>query len=252
MIMFSQSALAWHKKLKNIDARSVTTVLEIIFNARSNGDHQQSVYVDPNLLPMDLKQEFSRGLMKLLEVGVLKWSLIDGKTYLIEPCNSDDGSGYAFFGLDPSTTNMAFSRLVTRTLSENTILYLLCINLNTKNNTNTNLQKQSRRTQYDTEIYQICEYLNRKTTSTYRHSSATIQKLVTARLAEGFSVDDFKKVIDTKSSNWKGTDFEKYLRPQTLFGNKFEGYLNEKSPEQSRKVSEQKAHSYLSDIMKGE
>ena len=42
-------------------------------------------------------------------------------------------------------------------------------------------------------------------------------------------VDDFKKVIDTKAAEWLGTDMEKFLRPQTLFGSKFESYLNQKS-----------------------
>ena len=38
---------------------------------------------------------------------------------------------------------------------------------------------------------------------------------------------NFKKVIDSKSKEWLNTDFEKYLRPATLFGSKFESYLNE-------------------------
>lgn len=45
---------------------------------------------------------------------------------------------------------------------------------------------------------------------------------------EGFSVEDFKTVIDKKYNDWKGTEWEKYLRPETLFGAKFESYLNQK------------------------
>ena len=44
---------------------------------------------------------------------------------------------------------------------------------------------------------------------------------------EKFTVDDFKTVIDKKSREWLGTDMEKYLRPETLFGTKFESYLNQ-------------------------
>jgi uncharacterized phage protein (TIGR02220 family) len=52
--------------------------------------------------------------------------------------------------------------------------------------------------------------------------------LVSARLNEGFTVQDFKTVIDNKVSSWFGNkDMEKFLRPETLFGTKFEGYLNE-------------------------
>ena len=42
-----------------------------------------------------------------------------------------------------------------------------------------------------------------------------------------FTVEDFKTVIDKKSLEWMGTEREKYLRPQTLFGTKFESYLNQ-------------------------
>ena len=51
--------------------------------------------------------------------------------------------------------------------------------------------------------------------------------LITARVNEGFTEDDFKTVIDKKYKEWHGTDFEIYMRPSTLFGTKFEGYLNQ-------------------------
>ena len=52
-------------------------------------------------------------------------------------------------------------------------------------------------------------------------------KLVDARFNEGYSVDDFKTVIDKKVNEWQGTDMSKFIRPQTLFGTKFDGYLNQ-------------------------
>ena len=45
---------------------------------------------------------------------------------------------------------------------------------------------------------------------------------------EGFTLADFEKVIDIKTDEWKGTDNDKYIRPETLFGTKFESYLNQK------------------------
>lgn len=51
--------------------------------------------------------------------------------------------------------------------------------------------------------------------------------LIRARLNEGFVEEDFFKVIDTKCKQWLNTNMEKFLRPETLFSNKFEGYLNE-------------------------
>ena len=59
------------------------------------------------------------------------------------------------------------------------------------------------------------------------------QKHIKARLSEGFTIEDFKTVIDKKCAEWLGTDYEQYLRPQTLFGTKFESYLN--APSKARK-----------------
>ena len=75
----------------------------------------------------------------------------------------------------------------------------------------------------------IINYLNLKTESNYKHTTATTTTFIKARLAERFTVDQFKKVIDVKTAEWKGTEQEIYLRPQTLFGTKFESYLNQKS-----------------------
>jgi len=45
---------------------------------------------------------------------------------------------------------------------------------------------------------------------------------------DGYKLEDFQTVISKKCAEWKGTDMEKYLRPETLFGTKFESYLNAK------------------------
>lgn len=74
---------------------------------------------------------------------------------------------------------------------------------------------------------QVIEYLNNKTGKHYKHTTNKTQTVIKARCNEGFTEDDFKKVIDNKVAEWKGTDMEKFLRPETLFGNKFEGYLNQ-------------------------
>lgn len=82
----------------------------------------------------------------------------------------------------------------------------------------------------DKEIIKgIIDYLNIKTNSHYKYSTEKIRKLIKTRLNDNFTIDDFKTVIDKKTDEWLGTDFEKFLRPETLFGNKFEGYLNQKT-----------------------
>lgn len=77
------------------------------------------------------------------------------------------------------------------------------------------------------EIYiSIVSYLNQRAGTNYRASSKKTKSCIHARLEEGFTLDDFKTVIDKKADEWIGTEYEQYLRPETLFGTKFESYLN--------------------------
>ena len=93
---------------------------------------------------------------------------------------------------------------------------------------NNNVTTLSKKKENNNNIYTlVIDYLNIKANTNYRVSTKNTQSLINARVKEGFVVEDFKKVIDSKSKEWLGTDFEKYLRPATLFGTKFENYLNE-------------------------
>lgn len=83
-----------------------------------------------------------------------------------------------------------------------------------------------RNNKYNVEIKEIIDYLNLKARKNFRSSTAATQSLIKARLNEGFTVEDFKKVIDIKCNEWLGSDYAQYLRPQTLFGTKLESYLN--------------------------
>lgn len=81
----------------------------------------------------------------------------------------------------------------------------------------------------DINIYSsIINYLNKKANTRYRVNNKKTKTLIKARLNEGFTEDDFYKVIDNKVKEWANTDMNKYLRPETLFSPKFEGYLNQK------------------------
>jgi uncharacterized phage protein (TIGR02220 family) len=89
-------------------------------------------------------------------------------------------------------------------------------------------RKKSNESSYDNEVYEtIIDYLNQSTGKNYKHKSTINRKFITSRLNDGFTVDDFKKVIEVKSINWLGGKMEQFLRPETLFSNKFESYLNE-------------------------
>lgn len=74
----------------------------------------------------------------------------------------------------------------------------------------------------------VIDELNNLCGTHYKATTSKTKRLIDARINEGFTEDDFFKVIAKKASTWKGTKMEKYLRPETLFGTKFESYLNEK------------------------
>lgn len=75
---------------------------------------------------------------------------------------------------------------------------------------------------------EIINYLNSKAGTRYRHTSKATQRHINARLNEGYEIQDFKNVIDVKCNDWKNDKkMCQYLRPETLFGTKFESYLNQ-------------------------
>lgn len=75
----------------------------------------------------------------------------------------------------------------------------------------------------------IIDYLNETANTKYRYNTPKTVQLIGNRFKDGFVLDDFYDVIDNKWKDWKGTEWEKYMRPETLFGNKFENYLNQKN-----------------------
>lgn len=107
------------------------------------------------------------------------------------------------------------------------------ININNNDNENTSdlqsLVSQRIVKKENEDIYEkIIEYLNLKANTNFRKSSKKTKQLINARLQEKFTFNDFTKVIDNKVADWKGNaKMEMYLRPETLFGTKFEGYLNQ-------------------------
>lgn len=82
----------------------------------------------------------------------------------------------------------------------------------------------------------IISFLNQTANKNYKPNVPKTQRLIDARLKEGFTVDDFKRVIETKCAEWGQAprdgerDMRQYLRPETLFGTKFESYLNQSPP----------------------
>lgn len=79
----------------------------------------------------------------------------------------------------------------------------------------------------DKSHIEIIEYLNFKTGSKFKPTTKPYVQAIRSRLKEGYTVDDFKTMIDKKCREWKGTKLEKYLTPKTLFApSHFDTYLN--------------------------
>ncbi len=93
---------------------------------------------------------------------------------------------------------------------------------------------------HSAEIAEIIAYLNSALGTSYKPRSKESVKHISARLDEGFTVSDFKAVIDSKVSQWgRDQKMREYLRPVTLFApSKFEGYL------QSARLKEVRANAY--------
>lgn len=73
---------------------------------------------------------------------------------------------------------------------------------------------------------EIIDYLNEKANRQFKNVEAN-KKLIRNRWNDKYTVDDFKRVIDTKVAEWGKTDMAKYIQPSTLFGTKFDQYLNQ-------------------------
>ena len=106
------------------------------------------------------------------------------------------------------------------------------------------IKTENIKTENNNNIFLICQevisYLNLKSKKNFKVDTASHQKFIKARLKEGYVLEDFKKVVDIMVAKWKGTEYEQYLQPQTLFGNKMDNYLNQPMP--------RKVHSFQSAV----
>ena len=93
---------------------------------------------------------------------------------------------------------------------------------------------------------EIIDHLNQVTKSSYKATSAKTKSLIDARINEGFKIEDFKQVHINKYAEWHNdSKMVKFLRPETLYGNKFEGYLNQKVSD-NEKLSMMRNHTGVS------
>ena len=101
-------------------------------------------------------------------------------------------------------------------------------------------ESKKRDDKYSAETKQVAkriiDYLNDKCGTRYRSTTDNTIKSINARISDGYTEDDFYIVIDKKCGEWIGTEWEKYLRPDTLFRpSNFESYVNQKVTKQKGK-----------------
>lgn len=108
------------------------------------------------------------------------------------------------------------------------VTFMFISNNNNNFNIKENKEINKENDKHSSNIDEIVKYFNNAANKNYKTSSQTTRKHINARLNEGFTVEDFKTVIDKKVADWKNDKkMEQYLRPETLFGSKFESYLNQ-------------------------
>lgn len=90
----------------------------------------------------------------------------------------------------------------------------------------------------DIPYKEIISHLNETANRNYKANGSKTRTNIKARWNEGYRLDDFLHVIDTMVKDWSGTKYEKYLRPETLFGQKFESYLNQSPRTKEKSVDE--------------
>lgn len=195
-------AMAWIDLIQMASYKNERT----LYKGRPVDRKRGSVYA--SVLWLSDRWKWSRGktirFLKLLEAeGMIRQnSTTDGTTLTIE--------NYDVYQ-DGGTTN----RTTDDTSTVQPAVHIL------------NKEKKEKKEKNNSIVENVISFLNATTGKNYSSKSDANRKLINARLNEGYTEDDFYKVISNKDTDWKGTEYEQYLRPNTLFSKKhFDDYLN--------------------------
>lgn len=185
------------------------------------------------ILGIKSKIALRRRLKTLVDTGVLEFKLIK------------KGGTFSFYGIGNKYKELIASDTQKQATEKfNPINSKVQPPLTEKFNQNINLLKDSSIKDIYSAGKEVIDFLNEKANTKYKSNSKSTISLIAARLNDGFTVDDMKTVINNKYEEWKGTSYEKYLRPSTLFRqSKFEEYLNQKISKE-KEVNQNKAGAY--------
>lgn len=152
------------------------------------------------------ESKVSRAITKLKQLGYISIASFDGRTRVLHSCLGN------FASLPRQIAQADSAKKQERILVEST------------SREEDSLSGKPDDVPYD----EVVNYLNERTGKHYRSKTEATRKMIRARFMDGYTLEDFKHVIDVKASQWLGTDQEKFLRPETLFRpSHFESYLNE-------------------------
>lgn len=233
MITMTTETISWIGSLKVHQSKNVFTALTLILKNRLLEQQKSLVNLIP--LPDIVESDFKKGLVVLQTEGVVNFSTTD-KGIVVDLRKTSENNFIEFLDTYPSSN-------LTLTLTDRTMYsLLLCINKKGSDKKHERYKSEV----LDSDIfYKVCCYLNEKTGANFRHTSQDFRKLISARVSEGYTLDDFKKVIDKKVFDWRGKAMSIYIRPKTLFGNNFDSYLNQLTPEMDANNRSKKAEDYL-------
>ncbi|WP_338472718.1 conserved phage C-terminal domain-containing protein [Niallia sp. XMNu-256] len=154
-------------------------------------------------------------------------NLVDATTQIDEPGDTDCVIETANMDASIRQTD---ERHPTKCVTASVNLYQPLPEITTETISEINSKTNSERKKSSLPFAEIITCLNNQTNSRYKVNSRKTKELIQARFNEGFQMDDFKRVIEIKTEEWRNDPvWCKYLRPETLFGTKFESYLNQKN-----------------------
>ena len=176
-------------------------------------------------------EQIKRSLKNLQKTGEIK-KISTNQNTLIIVTKYDDYQ--CFTNADnKQTTNEQQTDNMQKTNGQQTDNKRTTTNNNVKNikndKNNNNLYCSSDEEQKINQIINtVIEILNIETDKKFSPDTKLTRKLIQDRLNDGYSLEDFKRVIEKKCDAWKSDPvMESYLKPSILFGPKFDEYLNE-------------------------
>jgi len=199
---------------------------------------------DERLLLLKKRLNIELDFIKSVIDDACRWNLFDQQTFKKRSVLTSVGVQRRFFEATQRRKHVEFIKeylLVAEPAdfynsAVNVTINSINVNINSVNGNknsysggiNVNINTQSKVKERKEAIYsRVIGYLNKKTHSNFKATTKKTISLIKARLNEDFKADDFKKVIDYCCHTWMNdSKMQAYLRPETLFSGKFEGYLN--------------------------